>query len=65
MIEKVSDFNGFEIIFHEEHKPGVFKIWIKRDLKEHTKSMLVFCEKELIPKDIDAHNKYWRPLPKE
>lgn len=59
VIEDVSDFHRYEIIYHEEHKPGVFKVWIKRDLKEHSKCIIAFCKEQFLPNDIDAHNKYW------
>jgi hypothetical protein len=59
VIEDVSDFQRYEIIFHEEHKPGVFKLWLKRNLKEYAKFIQVYCKKEFMPIDIDAHNKYW------
>lgn len=59
IIESIRDFDHFQIMFHEEHKPKVFKVWMKKDLKEYTKFLLVFCGEEFLPKDIDAHNKYW------
>ncbi len=59
VVEDVSDLNDYEIIIHDQHKPGVFKLLLKRDLKEHAKCILVFCKKEFLPSDIDAHNKYW------
>lgn len=59
VIECVKDFHLFEIIYHERYKPGVFKVWMKKDLKEHAKLIIAFCKDEFMPVDIDAHNKYW------
>jgi hypothetical protein len=59
VIEDISDFNGYEIVFHEEHKPGVFKVGLKKDLKEIAQFKIAFCKNKFMPIDIDAHNKYW------
>jgi hypothetical protein len=60
IIKSSEDFNGYEIVFCEEHKPGVFKVGIKKDLKEIQQFKFVFCKKEFMPVDIEAHNNYWK-----
>ena len=59
IVESFTDFASYEIVFCEEHKPGVFKVGLKIDLKEHAKFLIAFSKKEFLPNDIEAHNKYW------
>lgn len=60
IIENVKDFYGWELLWWEERKPGVFRVIIKKNLKEIKISKIVFCKLEYMPIDIDAHNSYWK-----
>jgi len=59
VVESAVDFNNYEIILCEYYKSGVFRVWLKRDSKEHCKCLKAFSKKEFLPNDIEAHNKYW------
>ena len=60
IIENIRDFDHYEIIYCFEHKEGIFKLCLYKDLKEIKKCVTCFSKKEYLPDDIIAHNKYWK-----
>lgn len=60
IIENVTDFQGYEIIHWEKYKEGVYRLWMKKDLKEYQKFYIVFCKNQHMPINIESHNAYWK-----
>lgn len=59
IIEKVEDFHNYIILLCEHYKDGVSKVHMKKDIKEVQQFIVAFCKNELLPKNIEDHNKYW------